>query len=76
MPMVITNCVKTHYGTSKAIPYAGFFIKCRRGSELKLSDAKKILESTEFFNYVTKRGTPTTTTSYRISVNDIKEYRF
>lgn len=76
MPMVITNCVKTHYGTSKAIPYAGYFIKCRRGSELKLSDAKKILESKEFFDYVTKRGTPTTTTSYRISVNDIKEYRF
>lgn len=76
MPMVITNCVKTHYGTSKAIPYAGYFIKCRRGSELKLSDAKKILESTEFFDYVTKHGTPTTTTSYRISVNDIKEYRF
>lgn len=76
MPMVITNSVRTHYGTSKAIPYAGYFIKCKRGSELQLSDAKKILESQDFFEYVTKCGTPTTTTSYRISVNDIKEYRF
>ena len=76
MPMVITNGVKTHYGTRKAIPYAGYFIKCRRGSALKLSDAKKILESQDFFDYVTKCGTPTTTTSYRITVDDIKEYRF
>lgn len=76
MPMVITNSVKTHYGTRKSIPYAGYFIKCQRGSKLKLSDAKKILESKDFFDYVTKRGTPTTTTSYRISVNDIKEYTF
>lgn len=76
MPMVITNNVKAHYGTSKAIPYAGYFIKCQHGSKLKLSDAKKILESKDFFDYVKKRGTPTTTTSYRISVNDIIEYRF
>lgn len=76
MPMVITKGVKTHYGTSEAIPYAGYFIKCQSGSMLKLSDAKKILESKDFFDYVTKCGTPTTTTSYRISVNDIKEYTF
>lgn len=76
MPMVITNGVKAHYGTCKAIPYAGYFIKCKRGTKKKLSDAKKILESKEFYDYVTKHGTPTTTTSYRISVNDIKEYRF
>lgn len=76
MPMVITNCVKAHYGRRNEIPYAGYFIKCRRGSDLKLKDAKKILESNDFFNYVMKHGTPTTTTSYRISVNDIKEYKF
>lgn len=28
------------------------------------------------FDYVMRRGTPTTPTSYRISVNDIKEYKF
>lgn len=76
MPMVITNSVKTHYGTYKTIPYAGYFIKCRCRSKLKLSDAKKILESKEFYDYVIRHGTPTTPTSYRISVNDIKEYRF
>lgn len=76
IPMVITNSVKTHLGNRKVIPYAGYFIKCRRGSELRLKDAKRILESEDFFNYVTRHGTPTTTSSYRISVNDIKEYKF
>ncbi|MBQ8190091.1 MAG: SAM-dependent methyltransferase [Lachnospiraceae bacterium] len=64
MPMVITNSVNTYYGGRKAIPYAGYFIKCRRGSDLRLEDAKRILESKEFFDYVIRRGTPTTTTSY------------
>ena len=76
MPMVITNSVKTYYGANKTIPYAGYFIKCRCRDKLKLSDAKKILESEEFYDYVIRHGTPTTPTSYRISVNDIKEYRF
>lgn len=76
MPMVITNSVNIHYGERKAIPYAGYFIKCRKGSGLQLKDARKILESREFFDYVMRRGTPTTPTSYRISVNDIKEYKF
>lgn len=76
IPMVITDSVKIHYGEKNAIPYAGYFIKRRKNSELQLKDAKKILESKEFFDYVTKHGTPTTISSYRISVNDIKEYKF
>lgn len=76
MPMVITNSVNIHEGERKAIPYAGYFIKCRRGSDLQLKDAKRILESQDFLEYVMRRGTPTTPTSYRISVNDIKEYKF
>lgn len=76
LPMVITNSVKTHYGEENSIPYAGYFIKCRNGVELTLDYAKLILESRDFYDYVTMCGTPTTTTSYRISVDDIKEYRF
>lgn len=76
LPMVITNSVKTYCGKQEEIPYAGYFIKCRGNSEYKLQDAKRILESKEFYDYVKSHGTPTTTTSYRISVNDIKEYKF
>ena len=76
IPMVITKSVKVYCADAEAIPYAGYFVKCRKGSSLTLEDAKRILQSKEFYDYVTMRGTPTTTTSYRISVNDIKEYKF
>lgn len=76
MPMVITNSVNINYGKKNEIPYAGYFIRCRRGSGLQLKDAKKILESLHFYDYVVKHGTPTTPSSYRISVDDIKNYKF
>ena len=42
--------------------------------ESDLKKAKEILESREFYEYVKVHGTSTTPTSYRISVNDIKNY--
>lgn len=76
MPMVITGSVNVNYGKCKEIPYAGYFIRCRRGSKYGLKDAKRILESKDFLEYVMREGTPTTPSSYRISVNDIKKYEF
>ncbi len=76
MPMVVTNSVSVCKADKKAIPYAGYFVKCNKNTKMTLDDAKKILESKEFFEYVKIFGTPTTPTSYRISVNDIREYRF
>lgn len=49
-------------------------LNVKRTAELKLDDAKEILESRDFYKYVEICGTPTTPTSYRISVDDIKEY--
>ena len=72
--MVITQMVHVYEAEKDAIPYAGYFIKCKKNSELKLDDAKEILESRDFYKYVEICGTPTTPTSYRISVDDIKEY--
>lgn len=76
IPMVITNDVSVCNAAFNAIPYAGYFIKCVHGSKMTLNEAKEVLESKEFYSYVKAYGTPTTPTSYRISVNDIKEYRF
>lgn len=76
IPMVITNHVSACYAPADAIPYAGYFIKCMENSEMTLEQAKEILESEKFYQYVKRCGTPTTPTSYRISVDDIKEYRF
>lgn len=75
IPMVITKEVHVYEVGENAVPYAGYFIKCRESSRLGLQDAKKILESKDFYDYVKICGTPTTATSYRISVNDIKKYK-
>ena len=75
IPMVITKEVHVYEVGENAVPYAGYFIKCRENSRLGLQDAKKILESKDFYVYVKICGTPTTATSYRISVNDIKKYK-
>lgn len=76
IPMVITNNVSICCASTDSIPYAGYFIKCRSNSDMTLQQAKDILQSKEFYEYVKMCGTPTTPTSYRISVDDIKEYRF
>ncbi|MDD3416279.1 MAG: Eco57I restriction-modification methylase domain-containing protein [Lachnospiraceae bacterium] len=76
IPMVITNNVSVCQASENMIPYAGYFVKCAKNSIMTLDQAKQILESKEFYDYIKTYGTPTTPTSYRISVDDIKEYRF
>ena len=76
LSMVITNKVTVYTASKETIPYAGYFVKKAKGSTLELETAKVILESEDFYKYVMSHGTPTTKTSYRISVKDILEYRF
>lgn len=75
LPMVITKSVSVYLADDEEIPYAGYFIRKKADSSLTLEDAKKIIESDDFYEYVKKCGTPTTPTSYRISVNDIKDFK-
>lgn len=76
LPMVVTNRVSVCMAEEDEIPYAGYFVKCAKNTTMTLERAKEILESKEFFEYVKAYGTPTTPSSYRISVDDIKEYKF
>ncbi|MBS6560885.1 MAG: hypothetical protein KH355_11505 [Clostridiales bacterium] len=76
MSVVITNNVKVYDIGRDAIPYAGIFIRALRSDEMGLDKAKEILQSASFYAYVKKCGTPTTTSSYRISVKDIEDYCF
>ena len=73
--MVITKSVSVHLAEEDEIPYAGYFIKRKVNVSLSLMDAKRIIEDSEFYEYVKRCGTPTTPTSYRISVNDIKMFK-
>lgn len=76
IPMILTNNVVVFMADENTIPYAGYYIKCRQDTKFTLEVAKEILESKEFYEYVKQCGTPTTTTSYRISVKDISNYTF
>lgn len=76
MSMIITTKVKIYTADEASIPYAGYFIKIKEGSKYDLTFAKKLLESDEFYNYVKNTGTPTTPSSYRISVKDVEDYMF
>ena len=76
LPMVITESAKTYYAEQDAVPYAGYFVTKKPEVSYSLEFAAELLESSEFYQYVKAVGTPTTRTSYRISVNDIKNYRF
>lgn len=76
MPMVITDSTKTYIAEQNAIPYAGYFITVNNGCDMTLKDAKTALESNQFYQYVQEVGTPTTVSSYRVSVHDINEFMF
>lgn len=76
IPMVITSKVIAYKAGSMDIPYAGYFIKSKGNGCYNLEMAKKILESPNFYDYVKKYGTPTTASSYRISVKEIENYTF
>lgn len=73
MSMVITRKVNLYECGSMDIPYAGYFIKPKNEGH-SLEEAKSILESDAFLNYIRNHGTPTTADSYRLSVKEILNY--
>ena len=56
------------------IPCAGFFVTV--SGEYELKDAKTILESDDFYEYLKCIGIFTTGKSRRLTVKDIAEYTF
>ena len=75
-PMVITRSTQAYIVGADTVPCAGYFATVNGENGLTLQDAKNVLESEAFYQYVKDVGTPTTISSYRVSVHDIVEYRF
>ena len=75
IPMVVSSKLITYKEEADTIPFAGYYITCKT-CQYTLDDAKRILESQDFMNYIKAYGTPTTKISYRISTRDIKNFRF
>lgn len=75
MPMIISKNTKIYIGNEGDVPYAGYLIRAI-SERMSLNIAKKILESSDFYDYAKICGTPTSANSYRVSVRDICDYRF
>lgn len=74
---VITSNVVIYQLDQECIPYAGMYIvKKEDNSEIKLEDAKTILQDRDFMQYVLDVGIHISGSSLRITSKDIEDYRF
>lgn len=69
---IITQKVMVYELDTNTVPYSGIFITAQNGNDLK--QAKQILESSEFLNYVQEIGISANGSSKRITVRDINNY--
>ncbi|MBD5540971.1 MAG: SAM-dependent methyltransferase [Lachnospiraceae bacterium] len=74
MPSIISSKVNITLENEDVIPCAGFFVT--RASEYTLLQAKKLLESQCFYDYLQQIGIFTTGKSKRLTVKDIAEFTF
>lgn len=74
LSIVITKKVKVYKLDKDTVPYSGIYIIPKK--EKTLEDAKEILESKEFFEYVKNIGINASGESMRITSSDINNYMF
>ena len=72
---VITNKVEVYELDANTIPYSGIYITVR-DKQYNLNDAKKVLLSSEFMEYVKTLGISVSGKSKRITCKDINNYKF
>lgn len=74
---VITSEVAVYRLSSECIPYAGMYIvKKENNQEITLDEARRILSSRNFMQYVFDVGIHISGSSLRITSKDIEDYRF
>lgn len=71
---IITKSVKLYQLDSDVIPYSGIYIIPR--GDASLDDAKLILQTERFYNYLRTKGVNVSGESIRISSKDVEEYRY
>ena len=71
---IITKVVKVYELDSSVVPYSGIYITSRDNSSL--DDAKLILQTKRFYEYLLTKGVKVSGDSIRISSKDVEEYRY
>ena len=74
---VITDAVKVYEIGKDEVPYSGIYITAKdTDNALPLDDAKAILQSDAFFDYLKSAGINASGKSFRITVKNICDYRW
>lgn len=71
---VVTDNIKVYELTKEDIPYAGIYITSKNGASL--NQAKQILNSNAFLEYVNNIGIQASGTSLRITPKDVNNFEF
>jgi tRNA1(Val) A37 N6-methylase TrmN6 len=71
---IITKVVRVYDLDSSVVPYSGIYIIPRENSSL--DDAKLILQTKRFYEYLLTKGVKVSGDSIRISSKDVEEYRY
>lgn len=71
---IITKVVRVYDLDSSVVPYSGIYIIPRNNTSL--DDAKLILQTKRFYEYLLTKGVKVSGDSIRISSKDVEEYRY
>lgn len=71
---IITKVVRVYDLDSSVVPYSGIYIISRDNASL--DDAKLILQTKRFYEYLLTKGVKVSGDSIRISSKDVEEYRY
>ena len=71
---IITKVVRVYELDSSVVPYSGIYIVSRDNDSL--DDAKLILQTKRFYEYLLTKGVKVSGDSIRISSKDVEEYRY
>lgn len=74
MSTVVTDSVHVYEISQDSVVYAGIVITCKSANTL--TNAKTVLQSREFLDYIRKIGTNVSGNSLRITAKDVSSYRY
>ena len=71
---IITKKIRVYDLDASVVPYSGIYIIPRNNASL--DDAKLILQTERFYNYLFSKGVKVSGDSFRISSKDIEDYKY
>lgn len=74
MSTIITKTVRVYVLDSDTVPYSGIYIIPK--SNVSLDEARLILQTERFYNYLLTKGVKVSGDSIRVSSKDVEDYMY